>query len=173
MIYRFVFQLCKPEYLSFNYHELLKVCEECVVTVSDREVQAVEACTKQQSGSSLWFSMRTGRITASRFKAASHTDPSSPSISLIISICHPELSKFRTAATKWGCDHERAAKEKYAQMSKLSHKEFELQESGLFLSTEFPFVGASPDGLVTCLCCSDGICEVKVIYNVHIDSLIT
>ena len=53
--------LYKPEYLSFNYHELLKVCEECVVTVSDHEAEAVEASTRQQSGSSLWFCMRTGR----------------------------------------------------------------------------------------------------------------
>lgn len=39
--------LYKPEYLSFNNHELLKVCEECVVTVSDREAEAVEASTRQ------------------------------------------------------------------------------------------------------------------------------
>ena len=35
-------------------------------------------------------------------------------------------------------------------------------ECGLFICVEFLFVGASPDGLVTCTCCSDGICEIKV-----------
>jgi len=34
--------------------------------------------------------MRCGRITASKFKSACHTDPASPSISLITAICYPE-----------------------------------------------------------------------------------
>ncbi len=112
----------------------------------------------------LWFNMRTGRITASKFQAASHASPSSSSISLSMSICHPEMNKFKTAATKWGCDHERVAQEKYIQLSQHSHDEFNFQEAGLFLSTKYPFVGASPDGLVKCLCCSNGICEIKVQY---------
>ncbi len=154
--------LYKPEYLSLNYHDLLKICKECVITVSDHEAEVVEASTRQQSGSTLWFSMRTGRVTASRFKAAAHTSPSSPSISLIMSICHPELNKFKTSATKWGCDHERVAQEKYIHLSNHSHSEFQFQEAGLFLSTEYPFVGATPDDLVQCLCCNKGICEIKV-----------
>ena len=106
--------------------------------------------------------MRTGRITDSKFKVASHTSPSSPSVSLIMSICHPEMNKFKTAATKWGCDHERVAQEKYIQLSQHSHDEFNFQEAGLFLSTKYPFVGASPDGLVKCLWCSNEICKIKV-----------
>ena len=154
--------LYNPKYLSLNYHELLKFCEECSITVLESEARAVEKATKQQSKSKVWFSMRTGRITASRFKAASHTDPLSPSISLIKSICYPELSKFRTAATEWGCVHEQNAREKYIQVSKMAHNHFEVHDSGLFIHTEFPFIGASPDGLVTCICCSEGILEVKV-----------
>ena len=81
-------------------------------------------------------------------------------------------SWFKTAATKWRCDHERVVREKCTQLSKLFHSKFDVQEFGLFLSTEYPFVGAFPDGLVTCLCCSDGIREIKVIYHVHTDILI-
>ena len=47
-------------------------------------------------------------------------------------------------------------------MSSVRHHNFKVEESGLFISTEYPFVGASPDGLVTCACCSDGVCEIKV-----------
>ena len=86
-------------YLVMNYSELLKVCETCDVSVSQQQAKAVELNTKSQSKSPLWSSMRTGRITASRFKAVSHTSPASPSISLIMSICHPEISRFKTAAT--------------------------------------------------------------------------
>ena len=72
------------------------------------------------------------------------------------------MNKFKTAATKWGCDHERVAQEKYIQLSQHSHNEFNFQEAGLFLSTKYPFVGASPDGLVKCLWCSNEICKIKV-----------
>ena len=98
-------RLYNPENLLMNYGELLKVCETCDVGVSQQEAEAVELNTKSQSKSPLWFSMRTGRITGSHFKAASCTSPVSPSISLIMSICHPEISRFKTAATCLGCEH--------------------------------------------------------------------
>ncbi len=36
-----------PDYLSLNYHELLKSCKECSITVSESEVKAVEEAKKQ------------------------------------------------------------------------------------------------------------------------------
>ena len=147
--------LYNPEYLSLNYHELLKFCEECSITVLESEAKAVKKAIKIKG-------LAQHEDWTSRFKAASHTDPLSPSISLIKSICYPELSKFRTAATEWGCVHEQNAREKYIQVSKMAHNQFEVHNSGLFMHTEFPFIGASPDGLVTCICCSEGILEVKV-----------
>jgi len=38
-----------------------------------------------------------------------------------------------------------------------------VEECGFFINTECPFMGASPDGIVTCECCDEGICEIKVI----------
>ena len=38
-------------------------------------------------------------------------------------------------------------------------------ESGLSLRTENPFLGAYPDGLVTCECCGGGGCETKVLMR--------
>ena len=155
-------ELFKPEYVTKNYVELLKVCDSCDISVSQSQVEAAEFNTKSQSMSRLWFSMRAGRITASRFKAASHTNTTSPSISLVMSVCYPELSRFKAAAASWGCEHEKHAREKYLDMSAKNHEYFEVEESGLFISTQHPFIGASPDGLVTCDCCGDGICEIKV-----------
>ena len=31
----------------------------------------------------------------------------------------------------------------------------------LLIIMEHPFLGASPDGLVNCSCCSDGLCELS------------
>ena len=70
--------------------------------------------------------MRTGRITASTFKRACHTDLATPSISLIMQICHPELRKFSNNATKLGCDHESVAIDQYQDISSRSHQQFKV-----------------------------------------------
>ena len=145
-----------------NYADLIKLAAETTITVTPVEVKQVEAKTRTQSQCRLWYRMRAGRITASRFKSASHTNPAMPSISLIMSICHPELTKFKNSATSWGCEHESAAKKRYKSLFECAHHQFKVVECGLFISVEYPFLGASPDGLVTCTCCGDGICEIKV-----------
>ena len=61
---------------------------------------AIEKETRQQSESKIWFEQRAGRITASKFKAAIHTDPANPSRSLIKQICYPNAYRFETKATR-------------------------------------------------------------------------
>ena len=45
------------------------------------------------------------------------------------------------------------------------HPDFQLAKSGLIISTEFPFIGVSPDGLVLCSCCGKGCVEIKCPFN--------
>ncbi|XP_044169839.1 uncharacterized protein LOC114950648 [Acropora millepora] len=146
-----------------DYPTLLKKAEDIVrqLQVIKKQQALVEERTRGQANSRLWFRMRTGRITASRFKNACHTDPSCPSHSLIMGICHPEMARFNTEATKWGCQHEQVAKEAYARYQKGKHKNFNMSDSGLFISTDHPYLGASPDGLVSCECCGAGGYEIK------------
>jgi hypothetical protein len=70
--------LYQAEYLKLGYHELLQKAHSLDITVTINQVLAVEAKTKNQAASRLWFRMRAGRITASKFKAACRTDPASP-----------------------------------------------------------------------------------------------
>ena len=73
------------------------------------------------------------------------------------------MARFNTEATKWGCQHEKVAKETYASFQKGKQKNFGMSYSGLFVSTDHPYLGASPDGLVCCDCCGAGACEIKVL----------
>ena len=123
----------------------------------------MEQKSRGQAKSCLWFRMHAGRITASRFKYACKTNKSSPSLSLIISVCHPESMRFRNAATSLGCDHESHARSKYAAFSSSVHRNLDVtSECGLFISSKYPFMAASPDGLISCSCCGEGIYEIKV-----------
>lgn len=118
--------LSKPEYLKRSYGDLLKVANQCKINVTSEQIETAERETRSQSKSSLWFRMRCGRITASVFKRACCTDLATPSISLIMQICHPELTKFSNSATRWGCDHEKVAIEKYKSISIRSHQQLKV-----------------------------------------------
>jgi hypothetical protein len=154
--------LYSPENQRLNYNELLQKGVEVQITVTAAEAALVETQTRGQTRSRLWFAMRAGRVTASRFKSACCTDPASPSLSLIMSICHPQTLKFKTAATVWGCEHESSVRISYEEIMSKTHQSFKVSECGLFICVEHPYIGASPDGLVSCSCCGDGICEIKV-----------
>ena len=41
------------------------------------------------------------------------------------------------------------------------HSDFDCRHCGLFLNTEYPMFGATPDGLVNGTCCGVGVVEVK------------
>ena len=57
-----------------NYGELLNLAEKCTVTITAEEARLAEEQMRGQATSRLWFRMRTGRITAYRFKTACHTN---------------------------------------------------------------------------------------------------
>ena len=42
-----------------------------------------------------------------------------------------------------------------------SHDTLNISSSGFFVSTEHPFLGATPDALIECECCGAGVVEVK------------
>ena len=159
--------LYQPEYLKLNYSELLKESAQMNIAVSPEQARLVESKTRDQASSRLWFRMRAGRITASRFKSACCTDVASPSLSLIMAICHPETTKFRNIATTGGCEHEKNARIQYQEITVSRHENCDVTKCGFFINPEYPFVGASPDGLVTCSCCSEGIYEIKVYTHAH------
>ena len=94
-------------------------------------------------------------------KAVCSTDPSNPAQSLIKSICYPDQQKFCSAATKWGCDHEKVALDKFVKLYRTTHENVVLEEAGLFIDPEHPFIAASPDGIVSCDCCGKSVVEMK------------
>ena len=51
--------------------------------------------------------------------------------------------------------------EKGVTKNKPSHVNFHSQESGSFISQTYPYLGASPDGVIGCNCRGEGILEIK------------
>jgi len=159
--------LYKPDHYGKRLNYLVALAEETLqsLTISDDQIKAVEEETRDQASNQLWFSVRAGRVTASVFRAATKTNISRPSESLIKRICYPESYIFMTKATKYGCEHEDKARKAYTCRHKDSHADFDVTDAGLFLNSKYPYLGASPDGKVSCVCCGEGILEVKCPYN--------
>ena len=150
----------KPEYLDKNYTELLTLAEHYLEEkVTPAMVDRLDQITRDQSKSKQWFHYRAGRITASRFKQVLQTDPHQPSLSLLKSVCYPEIHKFTNKA--WGCDHEKDALIAYKTQMLPLHEGFTISSCGFFLSVEHPFLGASPDALIHCTCCGQSVVEIK------------
>ena len=60
--------------------------------------------------------------------------------------------------------HENVAQQIYYNTSKSKHNNLRLTESGLVISSQWPFIGASPDGVINCTCCRQGVLEIKCPY---------
>jgi len=157
-------ELRKDEAVHMDYSDLLSMCKDVDISVSEEQAKAVEAATRDQASSKLWFRFRAGRITASKIKTACCTDPKQPSQSFIKSVCYPESYKFTSKATTWGCNHEKLARDMFIDVHKKSHENVKVHETGFFINPSVPFLGASPDGFVSCDCCGVSVIEVKCLF---------
>ena len=153
--------LADEECTTMDRTTLERHCALLDYTFTSQQAAAVEASTRQQANSKLWFRFRAGRITASKMKSVCRTSPQKPSMSLIKAICYPEQSKFTSSATAWGCAHEGEARTAYSHYSTAKHEHSVVSDCGLVLNPKFPEVGATPDAKVWCACCGTGVLEVK------------
>ena len=79
--------LYTPQNEEITYTEL---CEDFEFDLINDQLCDIAKATVGQHECDEWFAQRSGRITASKLKAACHTDPAFPSISLIKQkICYP------------------------------------------------------------------------------------
>ena len=150
--------------MALSYLELLQHCEELynnyVITVDQAEL--VQNNTQEQAKSKVWFQQKSGRVTASRLKSVNSTDVSQPSLSLVKAICYPDVHLLYSAACWYGCKHEEAARKEYVYEMKKKHIQLSIIESGLVLDPLHPFLGATPDGVISCDCCGNRVLKIKL-----------
>ncbi|KAK6165266.1 hypothetical protein SNE40_022222 [Patella caerulea] len=160
-------ELFENSSVSSNYKELLDKSYNIKIDVTEQQAKQVEVLTRQQANNRTWLQFRAGRITASRMKSVCHTNPNSPSQSLIQNICYPDVVKFSSVATKWGCDHERHTREMFTSLIQVEHDSVHVRDSGLVISPQYPHIFASPDAIVICDCCGKSTLEIKCPYCVR------
>ena len=162
-------ELFSKDAIDMSYEDLVETCSEIYdkYVISCDQASLVEENTRQQAKSRIWFQQRAGRITASKLKSAVATDIMKPFVSLIKSICYPDptVDRFVSAACSYGLYYEDTARKEYVAIMKEMHVDFEVNKTGLIVDPMYPFMGASPDGLVSCTCCGRGVLEVKCPFS--------
>ncbi|GLV40073.1 hypothetical protein CBL_02958 [Carabus blaptoides fortunei] len=101
-----------------SHAQLLSLGRDISLSITVEECEAVKRITISQGESSKWYNFRSGRITASNFKAVCRTSLSNPSLSLIKGICYPQKIIFRSKQTDYGLCHEKSALDTFEKIHK-------------------------------------------------------
>lgn len=157
--------LCNKNAMKMNENELRCYCKSLDISITCEQASLIEKYTRGQSTCKLWHKYRAGRITASKMKMACTTGINKPSDSLIQSICRSSSLNLQTPAISWGNAYEGTARKEFIESQKSFHKNFSVSENGLFINPTYPFLGASPDGIVLCDCCPIRLLEIKCPYT--------
>lgn len=165
-----IFQLFEPantRAMAHDHDYLIHTHEQTflehmgLANISNDRIENIEKRTRGQSANVLWSEERSKRIQSSYFgricKATSRTDFNKLAESML------EPQQFSSKATDHGKKYEKVATKEY---ERLHH--CHVHESGIWVSTIMPFLGTSPDGVIS----EDVILEVKCPYTAT-DKLIT
>ena len=138
--------------------------------LSPDEVARIEAATRDQSECELWFALRNGRITSSKFGENFNRQDSTDPKRLVRDLMgYGGPLKNLPPQMRWGRENEDKAQKYYIEDRQAAGEMMTVAPSGLHLMPEKAYLGASSDGLVTCsnvdLCCL-GCLEIKCPYSV-------
>lgn len=114
--------------------------------MTPQKIREIEQSTHDQNKNLLWFSVRSYRITASKFGQVFHCKADTPPNSLVVQILGKK--QFSSASMDWGIQNEQRALDKYQLFKKESGEEVTCARSGFVVCEEYPFLGASPDAVV-------------------------
>lgn len=110
-------------------------------SISAEEAHAIEVATRGQKANRRWATEREVRLTSSDFgricKTRDHESAEKMADRILLG------SSFTSQATRHGLKYEKRALEKLSEI-----KVKNCRECGLYISTQFPFLGASPDGII-------------------------
>ena len=121
------------------------------------------SCQQLQQGSPDWTSQRKGRITASSMYAVTRFTGRKPDGALVKQIING--SDISTPAMTFGHDNEDLARQLYLLGHQQQHPGVRVDQTGLHVDPDRPFLAASPDGLVHCPECGPGLLEVKCSFK--------
>ena len=116
--------------------------------------------TCAQSANPSWQLHRAGRITASICKVFCTNHTKITNKTLFEKIMQYTKRK-PTKQMQYGSTMESSARDWYFATQKQQHVNLSVRETGFYVGVDYPFLGASPDGIVSCDCHDQKLLEIK------------
>lgn len=139
-----------------NLVNLRQKCEAFLdtLTLTQTEMKSLEKNTRDQRSSKTWVEERKLRVTSSYFGRICKARDVSSFTNVIKTI--KEQKEINSPPVIHGIKYEAAARNEYLKNTNLEH-----QSPGLVIHNQYPFLAASPDGLIG----NDGIIEIKCPFS--------
>lgn len=142
--------ICQSEFRTFTMG----------IELNDIEIKRVQESTRGQSANPIWKSTRTNLITSSNFGPVCKKRPETVPDNLIAKLLgYNEM--VDTQAMRYGRKRESQARRDYTKRHLEECSGVLVDTTGLIISKQFPFLGASVDGIVRCEKCGTGTLEIK------------
>ena len=150
------------------------------LNISTTIAKRIEEITRGQSLNHLWFQHRKGVITASKVHeiktkmakvikgCRGNQDQESMMWSLIKNVSGMIFINPNIPALKYGRDMEPIAANRLFDLLKVRHKGLKMEEPGLYLDVNKPFIGASPDRIISCTCHERVCVEISIELAIEI-----
>ena len=126
------------------------------IRIDAQTLDSITIATVNQSASPLWFLLRKGRITASKVHECIHKVQKDGKISAKNNSLVGKILEYadpvQTKEMRHGLKMEKTCIKQYEQFQKRKHTDFKVLFTGLHISHEYPFIAASPDGMIQCSC---------------------
>lgn len=123
-------------------HAAIDALLKHIIFISNEDCKLIEKLEQRSTG---WHNSRRYRLTASNFGAAAGVNKYCSPDQLLVQMISPSF--VGNVATRYGTEQEPIACKQYLEELidfNLSHREV-----GLVVSQKYPFLGASPDGIIS------------------------
>jgi len=127
-----------PEEMKNKEMKFLKV-------LGQADVKKIEFDTRDQSTSEMWYNERKIRLTASRFGQICKMRSNTSCKNVVYNILYAS-DNLTTKSLQYGKEMETVARQKFEKISKQK-----VDDNGLIIDTEFPFLAATPGNIITIL----------------------
>ena len=134
---------------------------ESYMVYSELESAQIEEATRGQHQNQNWHNMRKYLLTSSVFKKICHSqNPKKTAFSLLNG---PGFSDDNVPQhIQFGYKFENKARTQFMRTHQYHHRECTIQVPGFIVHSAFPFLGTSPDGILSCnKCGGKALVEVK------------
>ena len=122
----------------------INISDENLKTYSIELYKNLLIVTEKQVPNPLWMLHRAGCIAVSKCYDVCHTDTEK--------ISSPCSGTKSNKYTRYRNDNEPEARKYFAETQNAHHEHLIVNETGFKFHTEYPCIGASLDGIVTCSC---------------------